>query len=483
MQDDAALFRQFASQNSEEAFAELVRRHVDLVYSAALRRVAGHSGLAQDIAQEVFSDLARKAHSLPPGTVLVAWLHRATQLASAAAVRAETHRIAREQQAAAMQSLEQSDRAPAWDSIRPVLDEVLDSLDDRDRAALLLRFFREHSFREVGSALGVSEDAARMRVGRALDKLRDLLAARGVTTTAAALSAALAAQAVQAAPFGLATLLTGAALAGGAASVSTSTVGLINIMTSTKLISGIVTLLAVAAATTAVIEHRRLAAYRLENDALRQEMAQRPATAPLNNVIDAAEQAQRQREHRELVRLRGEVTLLRQQQRKLDREARKDVRTREDTATAANLDSESSQEEEWRQQGIVRMNFSKQWVLALLLFAKENDNTLPETFEKANPYLEKAMAQSSDQEPSPLLDLRTDQFEIVYKGSLSEIAEPAKTIVIREKEPVQKQDGGRFKTYGFADGHSEFHREGLRGFDEWERERMPKNQSPDSTAP
>ena len=93
MQDDAALFRQFASQNSEEAFAELVRRHVDLVYSAALRRVAGHSGLAQDIAQEVFSDLARKAHSLPPGTVLVAWLHRATQFASAAAVRAETRRI------------------------------------------------------------------------------------------------------------------------------------------------------------------------------------------------------------------------------------------------------------------------------------------------------------------------------------------------------------------------------------------------------
>jgi RNA polymerase sigma factor (sigma-70 family) len=280
MQDDAALFRQFASQNSEEAFAELVRRHVDLVYSAALRRVAGHSGLAQDIAQKVFSDLARKAHSLPPGTVLVAWLHRATQFASAAAVRAETRRIAREQQAAAMQSLEQSDGAPAWDSIQPVLDEVLDSLEDRDRAALLLRFFRQHSFREVGSALGVSEDAARMRVGRALDKLRDLLAARGVTTTAAALSAALATQAVQAAPFGLAATLAGAALIGGASSVSTSTVGLINIMTSTKLASGFVTLLAIAAATTAVIEHRRLAAYRLENDALRQENGSTPSHRP-----------------------------------------------------------------------------------------------------------------------------------------------------------------------------------------------------------
>src|SRR4030095_10415353 len=130
-----------------------------------------------------------------------------------------------------MQSLEQSDRTPAWDSIHPVLDEVLDSLDDRDRAALLLRFFRQHSFREVGSALGVSEDAARMRVGRALDKLRDLLAARGVTTTAAALSAALATQAVQAAPFGLAATLAGAALIGGASSVSTSTVGLTNIFT------------------------------------------------------------------------------------------------------------------------------------------------------------------------------------------------------------------------------------------------------------
>ena len=213
-------------------------------------------------------------------------------------------------------------------------------------------------------------------------------------------------------------------------------------------------------------------------------MAQRPATAPVDNVLDAAEQAQRQQEHQELMRLRGEVTSLRQQQRKLDREAQKDVSAHEDTATAANLDSESSQEDEWRQQGIARMTFAREWVLAFLLFAEKNDNILPETFEQANPYFEKARAKLSDQVPGPRLDLPTDQFEIMYKGSLLEIAEPARTIVIREKEPIQKQNGGRFKTYGFADGHSEFHREGpLLGFDEWEWERMPKNRSSDSAAP
>src|SRR4030095_12438722 len=114
MQDDTALFRQFALQRCEAAFAELVRRHVDLVYSAALRRVAGNSALAQDITQEVFSDLARKAHTLPSGTVPVAWLHRAAQLASAAALRAESRRTAREQEAAFMQSLEPSDRTATW---------------------------------------------------------------------------------------------------------------------------------------------------------------------------------------------------------------------------------------------------------------------------------------------------------------------------------------------------------------------------------
>ena len=148
---DQQLLSEYAERQSERAFTELVHRHVDLVYSTALRRVAGNSALAQDIAQMVFTDLARKAHTLPRGTVPVAWLHRATQLASAAAARAETRRLAREQQAAAMQALEHSDPSSAWDSLRPVLDKALDSLNDRDREALLLRFFRQHSLREVGS--------------------------------------------------------------------------------------------------------------------------------------------------------------------------------------------------------------------------------------------------------------------------------------------------------------------------------------------
>ena len=178
------------------------------------------------------------------------------------------------------------------------------------------------------------------------------------------------------------------------------------------------------------------------------------------------------------MRLRSEVTLLRRQQRELARSAQKNADAGQRTATALNSDSESSEEEEWRQQGIMRLNFTRQWMLALILFAEKNDHKLPEIFDQAKPYFEEVLAKSSDQERNALLGLRADQFEIVYKGSLLDIAEPPKTIVIREKEPVQNADGRRFKTYGFADGHSEFHVEGPRGFDEWERERMPKNPLP-----
>jgi len=185
MTDDNILLRQFVTEASEAAFAELVRRHVDVVYSAARRQVSGNTGLAEDIAQNVFTTLARKARSFPAEVVLVAWLHRATRLESAAMLRAELRRIRREQQAVAMQELDRSEPASDWDALRPVLDATLDDLNDRDREAVLLRFFRQHSLRELGSQLGLSEDAARMRVDRALDKLRTSLTKRGVPTTEA----------------------------------------------------------------------------------------------------------------------------------------------------------------------------------------------------------------------------------------------------------------------------------------------------------
>ena len=215
MSDDAALLRRYAEDRSEAAFAELVRRHLNLVYAVALRQCGGDAHLAQDVAQRVFTDLARKAAALASRPVLSGWLHRATQFAATDVVRAERRRRIREQEAHAMQELTRHPGAePDWDRLRPVLDQAVNELGERDRDAVMLRFYEGRAFADIGVALRLSEDAARMRVDRALDKLRGSLAKRGVTSTAAALAAVLADQAGVAAPAGLAATVTGAALAG-----------------------------------------------------------------------------------------------------------------------------------------------------------------------------------------------------------------------------------------------------------------------------
>jgi DNA-directed RNA polymerase specialized sigma24 family protein len=135
MVDDQQLLRQYAADGSEAAFGELVGRYVNLVYSAALRRTGGDIHLAQDVAQMVFTDLARKASSLPRGVVLGGWLHRATSYATAQLLRSERRRQAREQEAVAMNALT-SEPAPDWEQIHPLLDEALDRLGAADRDAL-----------------------------------------------------------------------------------------------------------------------------------------------------------------------------------------------------------------------------------------------------------------------------------------------------------------------------------------------------------
>ncbi|HUR58362.1 MAG TPA: sigma-70 family RNA polymerase sigma factor [Opitutaceae bacterium] len=218
MLTDAELLRRYAEDKSDAAFADLVARHVDLVYSAALRQVGGDTHRAQDIVQVVFTTLARKAASLTRHPVLAGWLYTATQHAAAKTIRSEARRRAREQEAHVMQEILSSDGGVTdWQRVRPVLDDAMRELGERDREAVLLRFFAHRPFAEIGAALNVSEDGARMRVERALDKLHALLGRRGVTSTSGALAVALAAQAVSAAPAGLATTVTGTALAGAAA--------------------------------------------------------------------------------------------------------------------------------------------------------------------------------------------------------------------------------------------------------------------------
>jgi len=206
MDDDAALLRRYADEGSEPAFTELVRRHVDLVYGAALRRTGGDAHRAGDVAQQVFTALARHARKLSRHAVLGAWLHTATRNAALNLMISEQRRRARE--FAALDSARTAGETGAeWDRLRPVLDAAIDELPEPDRAAVVLRFLERRAFADIGTALHVSEDAARKRTDRALDKLRTALARRGITSTAAALGVIVAGQPMVSAPAGLATSL------------------------------------------------------------------------------------------------------------------------------------------------------------------------------------------------------------------------------------------------------------------------------------
>jgi len=221
---DIHLLRDYAATGSEAAFRELVARHTDFVFSAALRQV-GSPDLAADLAQGVFTDLARKARpvaeKMPQQSSLAGWLHRSTRYAALNHLRDTRRRQSNERQAME-QLLTNTGSAPDWELIRPVLDEALDSLGDEDREALLLRYFKNQDFRAVGLALGISDDTAQKRVSRALERLREFFSKTDVAIGASGLAVLLSANAVQAAPVGLTAAISAAAVISGT-TVSTST--------------------------------------------------------------------------------------------------------------------------------------------------------------------------------------------------------------------------------------------------------------------
>ena len=204
MMSDWELLQAYAKNRSENAFAELVRRHLNWVYSTALRQVRDPH-LAEDVTQAVFVLLARKANNLRPGTLLSGWLFRTTRFVGSRALRTEYRRKAREQTAATMSStISSDDNEILWNQLTPHLDQAVAALSQADRMAILLRFYEKKPLREVGDRLGLTEEAAKKRVSRAIEKLRTLITRRGVVLGGAALAVALAEQTVQAAPATLA---------------------------------------------------------------------------------------------------------------------------------------------------------------------------------------------------------------------------------------------------------------------------------------
>lgn len=326
---DVQLLRDFAGNGNETAFREIVGRYTDPVYSAALRQVES-SAAAADIAQSVFTDLARKAGSLAKGGAgaqpysLAGWLHRATRYAALNYLRDARRRATNERQAME-QLLTNSESAAEWEQVRPVLDEALDSLGNEDREALLLRYFKNQDFRAVGLALGVSDDAAQKRVSRAVERLREVFSKRKVTIGASGLVVLISANAVQSAPVGLAAAISAAALATGTTVISSGAIAVTKTIAMTTLQKALVAATVVALAGTGIYEAHQAAKLRAQNETLQQQQAplagqiqqlqheRDEATNRLAELVAENSRLKSNSDQNELLRLRGEVGILRAQ--------------------------------------------------------------------------------------------------------------------------------------------------------------------------
>jgi RNA polymerase sigma factor (sigma-70 family) len=241
MIDDAELLRRYSEAASEDAFAEVVRRHIDFAYASALRRVGGDAHLAKDVTQHVFIALARQARTLARRESLSAWLFVTTRNLAAQVVRGERRRQVRESAAVLMTELHSNPTHDAeWEKLRPVLDGAMDGVSDQDRQAVLLRYYEGKSYADIGARLRLAENTARMRIDRALEKLRVELERRGVTSTTTGLGLAVANQAAVSAPAEFAAAVTSTALASTAAGAAGWLGGLIGVGTIQATIAGAV---------------------------------------------------------------------------------------------------------------------------------------------------------------------------------------------------------------------------------------------------
>ena len=276
MTSDLELLRRFARDKSQDAFTTLVNRHVNLVYSAALRQVRSPQ-MAEEVAQSVFADLAKVA-ATPSSPLsgsdsssqktLTPWLYAVTRRTAIDAIRKESRRQLREQIALEMNAMNAT--ANDWTQIEPLLDDAIAALDETDRAAILLRYFENKSLREVGEALGTNDDAAQKRVGRAVERLREFFSKRNVTIGARGLAVVISANAVQAAPIGLAVTISAATVLVGTAVHTPTVIAATKTIAMTTLQKTFVTVALTVAVGTGIFEAHQAAQLREQNQMLQQ---------------------------------------------------------------------------------------------------------------------------------------------------------------------------------------------------------------------
>jgi len=317
--DDYELLREFARSRSEDAFRQLVERHLRMVLSAACRMI-GDDHLAQDVTQNVFTMFAQKARDIRPPQVVGGWLYNTTRHLSMHAVRGERRRREREEAAVAMQTHD-SDTDP--DRVLEQLEPAMAELDAADRDTLVLRYLEDRNLRELGAEFGISEDAARMRANRALEKLRTVLGRKGVTVTSMLLGTVLASSTSSAVPLGLAGTITTTVFSG--AILTTATITTMNWINA-KAMTAIVGAAVVAGTGTYFVKQREVNRMHDENQKLMTRQVALTADAQAAQAeaqSSKAEIEKLRKDANDVLRLRGEVAQLRRQQAETQRTAQR----------------------------------------------------------------------------------------------------------------------------------------------------------------
>ncbi len=446
--------RDYAERRSEAAFAELVRRHVDLVHSAA-GRLTGDAHSAADVTQAVFLALAQNAARLSRHPVLSGWLHTTARNLAAKTVRSAARRQFREQEAAAMNLTSANENEPLWEDVAPHLDAALGELNDAERDAILLRYFEKKSAPEIAALIGTSTAAAQKRVTRAVERLRESFCRRGVAIGAGGLALVIGAHAVQAAPAGFAAAISTATLAASAVPASTL-IATTKVIAMTTLQKTIVTASLALLAGAGIYEARQAQQLRTQNLALEQQ--QTPKTEPIqplptagddpaNGLASLREENARLRTNQdELLKLRGEVAALRTQANDAERKATKAEQKLNSIMSSASL---------FKAQETATINGAKQTSLIMRVFADNHENRFPTEGE--------LIQQLRDNNNSAGIGA----FEYVTPGA--DWRDHPSTVVLRQRIAQQTVNGTWERIYAFADGSVQTALSNDGNFDAWEK--------------
>lgn len=477
MTDSQQLLANYVRNGSEEAFRELVTRYLALVYSTAVRLVGGNTHLAEDVAQAVFVDLARKARRLPPDVMLGGWLHRDTCFVASKTMRSERRRQSRERHAVEMNSL-QDHSTSALAQVAPILDEAIDQLGAEDRTAILMRFFEQRDFRSVGETLGSNEDAARMRVNRALEKLHVLLKCRGVTLSVAALATVLTAEAVTAAPVGLAVTISSVALASAATAGTATTLAFLKAMTMTKLQAGMVCGIVVASAVASWQIERQAHAKMQQGDVRLEQQRSRLGQLQAENgrLSNFLGQASSPNNPGDLQKLRDEVAGLRSRTNELTVLQEEKRRLQASLARARqDLIGSNPGDLVFNKETSAKLDYMSNLGGAIREYARSNHDQFPSSFEEAAAFFPDRVRNETRLTPA--------QFEIVYHGNMSDAfndtyAHPKRILLIREREPWKNTDGKWMKVYEAINGRRWTVSLPYGDFVAWEEQRIIPPESP-----